>query len=193
MKPQKLYIKTFLILLGICAVFYFNVQGQNSGTKAGDMAIIVKDSVPLRSEPSDQAPIHKYVYAGSQLKITKISENKKWYKIKTGESGRVERKIFKLGKDISFSKKNKKELNKEHTYWIFYNDVYTEPKNARTEVYLNLSIYEKEDLQNAIKINYEDYINNYTSLNLDENYFIGSRLSANPPFSISARIYKPGR
>jgi len=181
MKPQKLYINAFLILLGIFAVFTFNAQGQNSGTKAGDMAIIVKDSVPLRSQPNASSPIDKYVYAGLQLKINKISEDEKWYKIKIGESKGY-------------------EISRDKEYWVFHNNVYTESSTAHSNIFLDLSVYEKENLKNSRIINHKDYLNHYTQLDLKKNYYIGSiyfnrspRLSCSKPFSVCAQIYKPGK
>ncbi len=153
---------------------------KNQPVKKNDhLVMVIKDSIPLRTEPDSQAQISKYALISLQLKVLEISEDKIWYKVKIGE-------------DKGY------QLRHEEEYWVFHEDVYLEPENSLAEITLDLSVFESGNLQDAMRIDPKDYIYKLNSLNLDTSYYIGSSLSVispkmtcSPPFSICAGIYKP--
>lgn len=169
------------IKLFIFAFFYvFLTTNSLAGTEIGDLVIVTKDSVPLRTETNNQAKIAKYADVSLQLKILDISDDKKWYKVKIGEQ---------KGYQMSHIEK----------YWGFHEDVYQESENPNFEIQLDISVLENKKLKNAKRISHEDYLGRLKSLVLDSAYYVGSTylnsspdMSCSPPFSICAQIYKPG-
>ncbi|MFH1321192.1 MAG: hypothetical protein ABII90_11145 [Bacteroidota bacterium] len=150
------------------------LKSNQSDKKNDQLVIVIKDSIPLRTEPNSQAQISKYAFISLQLQVLEISKNNTWYKVKIGED---------------------KGRHKEE-YWVFHEDVYQEPKNSIAEVTLDLSVFESGDLQDAMRIDSEDYIYKLNSLNLDTSYYIGStyksyQMSCSQPFSICAKIFEP--
>jgi len=133
--PSYMKIKLFTF-----AFFYiFLITNSLTGTEIGDLVIVTKDSVPLRTESNNQAKIAKYVNVSLQLKILDISDDKKWYEVKIGEQ---------KGYQMSHIEK----------YWVFHEDVYQEPENPNFEIQLDVSVLKNDKLYNAKRISYKDYL-----------------------------------
>ena len=169
----------------ICILFAFSscnkdtINEDDHLAKIGQLVMVIQDSIPLRVEPNTSAKIAKYALTGLQLKILEISSDELWFKIKIGE-------------DKGY------QLNHSEEYWIENEDVYVEPKNRLSEITLDVSIFENEDLNNALRILDYDYLYKLKSQNLDTNYFVSGKQtiispqsSCSEPFNICARTYKP--
>lgn len=167
-------------LLIITLILYVLVIKNLFAIEIDNLVIVIKDSIPLRMEPNNQSQIAKYAVVSLQLKVLEVSKDKEWYKVKIGE-------------DKGY------QLRHTERYWVFNEDVYKKPESCYSNIKLDVSVLENNNLRNAQRIDHKDYLYKLKTLKLDTAYYVGSTysskspgLSCSPPLSVCARIYKPG-